>query len=72
MPNVSTQSKYTKRGGGVKIYKTIFRITSVIIVTTCLFGCRGTNQIDELDELEEWDLVYISDSTGWAVAARIT
>jgi hypothetical protein len=40
----------------------------LLFCATCvicgLFSCSGSNP---LDELEEWDLVYISDSTGWGV-----
>ena len=47
--------------------KNIFWILGMCVATTFLFGCRRANPMDELDE---WDLVYISDSTGWGVADR--
>lgn len=47
--------------------KNIFWILGMCVATTFLFGCKRANPMDELDE---WDLVYISDSTGWGVADR--
>lgn len=49
----------------MKVYRNIFRIFNVACTIACIFGCSGPNPLDVLDE---WDLVYISDSTGWGVA----
>ena len=45
----------------------LLRILLIVIVPTIICGCPNRNQ---LSELEKWDLVYISDSTGWGVAER--
>lgn len=42
------------------------RAICTILAAVLIAGC-GKNS---LDELEEWDLVYISDSTGWGVAQK--
>jgi hypothetical protein len=50
----------------VKVFR--YPLTTMCIIFTAVFmaGC-GKNL---LDELAEWDLVYISDSTGWGVAEK--
>jgi hypothetical protein len=40
------------------------------VVIICVFMVACSNNANPLDELDEWDLVYISDSTGWGVADR--
>lgn len=37
----------------------------VLVLTTLLSACSST---PDLDDLDEWDLVWISDSSGWDVA----
>lgn len=39
-------------------------------VMICIFMAACSTNTNPLDELDEWDLVYISDSTGWGVADR--
>ncbi len=50
----------------MKVSRSSLRTMCIIITTAIMAGC-GENL---LDELEEWDLVYISDSTGWGVAEK--
>ena len=40
------------------------------VVMICIFMAACSTNTNPLDELEEWDLVYISDSTGFGVADR--
>jgi hypothetical protein len=49
----------------MKIHGCLIWIICAGLAVTSLVGCSKTNP---LDELEEWDLVYISDSTGTGVA----
>ncbi|UCE19244.1 MAG: hypothetical protein JSV84_02530, partial [Gemmatimonadota bacterium] len=51
----------------MRTYSFFLRILLIVIVPTIICGCTKRNQ---LNELEKWDLVYISDSTGWGVAER--
>jgi hypothetical protein len=51
----------------MKIQRYFIGIIGVTLITTFMASCRKTNP---LNELEEWDLVYISDSTGWGVAEK--
>ena len=51
---------------GIQQYFTA--IMSIVIICISMVAC--TNNTNPLGELEEWDLVYISDSTGWGVADR--
>ena len=39
----------------------------IFIISAFITGCTNSNQ---LNQLEKWDLVYISDSTGWGVAEK--
>lgn len=43
------------------------RLACLIPMTAFVAACGSKNLLDELDQ---WDLVYISDSTGWGVAKR--
>jgi len=46
-------------------------ILSLILALVFVLAISGVvYAADSLDELEEWDLVYISDSTGWGVADK--
>ena len=46
-------------------------ILSLILTLVFVLAISGVGYAaDSLDELEEWDLVYISDSTGWGVADK--
>jgi len=49
----------------MRIHRYFMRIIIATLAAAFIVGCSNKNQ---LDELEEWDLVYISDSTGWGVA----
>lgn len=51
----------------MKIQGYFIGIMSITLITTFMASCRKTSP---LNELEEWDLVYISDSTGWGVAEK--
>ena len=51
----------------MKIQRYIIGIMSVTFIIMFMAACSKRNP---LYELEEWDLVYISDSTGWGVAQR--
>ena len=51
----------------MKLQQCFLKIISVTFMMLCLAGCSNPSS---LDELETWDLVYISDSTGWGVAER--
>jgi hypothetical protein len=54
-----------------KTMRFIIRISLITILAA--FSCGCTNRdTDEPDETEtwDWDLVYISDSTGWGAANR--
>jgi hypothetical protein len=46
-------------------YRNFSGIFVVACVIACILGCCRPNPLDVLDE---WDLVFISDSTGWGVA----
>lgn len=49
----------------MKILSYFMGIISITIISTLIAACT---KINPLNELEEWDLVYISDSTGWGIA----
>jgi len=51
----------------MRIRSYLVGIVGLAFVTTSVAGCGRANP---LDEVEEWDLVYISDSSGWGVADR--
>lgn len=51
----------------MKIHRYLIGIIIAALAATPIVGCSKTNP---LDELEEWDLVYICDSTGWGVPKR--
>jgi len=51
-------------------YKTYTKLAVVILTVCSLFFGVGYGNGSPLDELEVWDLVYISDSTGFGVAAK--
>ena len=50
-----------------KITKTLIIILSGLAVLA-LASCSSGPEGNSLDELEEWDLLWISDSSGWDVA----
>jgi len=45
----------------------LIKIFLIIIISVFITGCTNSNK---LNQLEKWDLVYISDSTGWGVAKK--
>lgn len=47
----------------------MIRISLITILSMFTSGCTNSDT-DELDQTYDWDLVYISDSTGWGVARR--
>jgi hypothetical protein len=51
----------------MKVQRCFMGIMSIALGITFMAACSKQNT---LYELEEWDLVYISDSTGWGVAQR--
>lgn len=48
--------------------KNLVRLLWSALALLLLVGCRNTSA---LDDLLEWDLVYISDSSGWGVAEKL-
>ena len=51
----------------MRTYKLCLGVICIALVAVVAVGCSKTNP---LDDLTEWDLVYISDSTGWGVAKK--
>ncbi len=51
-------------------YKAYTKLAVVILIVCSLFFGVNYGSEYSLDELEVWDLVYISDSTGWGVAEK--
>ena len=47
--------------------KVPIRLLLMFIIVAFITGCNNSNK---LDKLGKWDLVYISDSTGWGVAEK--
>lgn len=43
-------------------------ISLVMLLVLTLTACKSTPEFTPLEELEEWDLVWITDSSGWGVA----
>jgi len=48
----------------MKKYKNYLMFPSLILITTLLISCQPSNTINE----KEWDLLFVSDSSGWNVA----
>lgn len=43
-------------------------ISLIVLLVLTLTACKSTPEITPLEDLEEWDLLWISDSSGWDVA----
>ena len=52
----------------MRIRRYFTTILGAFMIFVFMVAC--SNNTNPLDELDEWDLVYISDSTGWGVADR--
>jgi hypothetical protein len=48
----------------MKKYKNCLMLSPLILITTLLISCQPSNTINE----KEWDLLFVSDSSGWNVA----
>ncbi|MGD2159217.1 MAG: hypothetical protein PVG14_18350 [Anaerolineales bacterium] len=55
-----------KKGGGMIGYQ----IKGTVVIGILIFGLMGCRSTNPMDKIDEWDLVYISDSTGWGVAEK--
>lgn len=48
--------------------KSIMPISLILLLALVLTACGSTPEFTPLEELEEWDMLWISDSSGWDVA----
>lgn len=52
----------------MRLHAHFTRLICTTVAVMLMVGCGNTNS---MDNLEEWDLVYISDSTGWGVSQKL-
>lgn len=54
--------------GMIMTKKTVLTTSLIVLIVLILAACSSTPGVTPLEDLEEWDLVWVSDSSGWGVA----